>query len=197
MGLGMFAVTAGGFVLRKLGRRRAATALPEVAKEFGLELKPPRYAGGQGRLRGRYRGHEVRVDPEDTREIAVRFESPPRVDLRTYEHRLQAPFGWATLHTGDRVFDRYFKTRFAAKDVLPRFAAVPSPSQYIQVFRGAYARQIQSLAVTTEGVTCRVNFGNPPHIPAEAIRTLLPACAELAAFIEATLDEASDSSQNE
>ena len=48
----------------------------------------------------------VRIDPDDQRLIKVRFHGTPRVDLRTYENAMRAPFDMVTVHSGDREFSR-------------------------------------------------------------------------------------------
>jgi hypothetical protein len=48
----------------------------------------------------------------------------------------------------------------------------------------AYWRNLRSLSVTESGITCVLDFGNPPYIPADALRVLLPALSALADFVE-------------
>jgi len=43
---------------------------------------------------------------------------------------------------------------------------------------------LRSLSVTEAGITCVLDFGNPPCIPADALRVLLPALSALADFVE-------------
>jgi hypothetical protein len=184
IGILMFLGTAFAFLRRKLGRRRAAARFPALASTLGLQYTPPRYAGNVGVLAGTYRGRNVRVDPDEQRSIKVRFDSAPRVDLRTYENSLRAPFDMVTVHTGDREFDRYFKTRFASEDVAAHIAGASQPGQLLRPFLGRYARHVQSLTATAEGVVCRLDFGTPPYIPEGALQELLPACVELANLLE-------------
>lgn len=184
IGILMFLGTAFAFLRRKFGRRRAAARFPALASSFGLQHTPPRYAGNVGVLAGSYQGRSVRVDPDDQRSIKVRFHGTPRVDLRTYENSLRAPFDMVTVHTGDREFDRFFKTRFASEDVAAQIAAAPQPAERVRPFLGRYARHVQSVTVTSEGVVCRLDFGTPPYIPEGALHDLLPACVELANLLE-------------
>jgi hypothetical protein len=184
IGILMFLGTAFAFLRRRLGRRRAAARFPALASAFGLQHTPPRYAGNVGVLAGSYEGRNVRVDPDDQRSIKVRFHGTPRVDLRTYENSLRAPFDMVTVHTGDREFDRFFKTRFASEDVAAHLAAASLPGQRLRPFLGRYARHVQSITVTSEGVVCRLDFGTPPYIPEGALHDLLPACVALANLLE-------------
>lgn len=184
IGILMFLGTAIAFVRRKLGRKRAAQRFPELAQQLGLDYTPPRYKGNVGILTGTYDGRLVRVDPDDQRLIKLRFHGTPRVDLRTYENSLRPPFDMVTVHSGDREFDRFFKTRFASEDIAARISTTPEAGQRLAPFMGRYSRHVQSVTVTAEGVVCRLDFGSPPYIPEGALTELLPACARLANLLE-------------
>lgn len=184
IGMVMFVGMVCAFVWRKLGRRRARHQFPDLARELGLSFTPPRHAGCIGTLSGTFRGRAVRVDPDDQRSIKVRFRGDPRIDLRSYEHSVRAPFDMVTIHSGDRAFGRVFKTCFASEEIASRIAAAENPGRHVEPFRGRFARQVQSLTVTGEGVVCRLDFGTPPYIPAGALHELLPACVALADLIE-------------
>lgn len=184
IGILMFLGTLWAFLRRRLGRKRAAQHFPELARELGLEYTPPRYAGNSGVLSGAYAGRTVRVDPDDQRLIKLRFRRALRVDLRTYENAVRAPFDMVTVYSGDRSFDRFFKTRFASEEIAARLAGTKGPSRRLAAFTGRYARHVQSVTVTSDGVVCRLDFGSPPYIPPGALRELLPACAALADLLD-------------
>jgi len=184
IGIIMFLGTLWAFLWRKFGRRRARQQFPELSRELGLDYTPPRYSGAVGTLTGSFRGRVVRVDPDDQRLIKVRFRASPRIDLRSYEHSMRAPFDMVTIHSGDRAFDRFFKTRFASEPIAERIALSREPGRRLAPFTGRFARQVQSLTVTGDGVVCRLDFGSPPYIPAGALHELLPACVSLADLIE-------------
>lgn len=190
VGILMFLGTAYAVLRRKFGRRRAAQRFPDLAAELGLGFAAPRYTGNVGVLSGTYAGRAVRIDPDDQRLIKVRFHGTPRVDLRTYENSLRPPFDMVTVHSGDREFDRFFKTRFASEDVAAAIATTAQPGQQLAPFQGRYARHVQSVTVTSEGVVCRLDFGSPPYIPEGALHELLPACVALASLLEPTTAEA-------
>ena len=179
LGLLMFVGTALAVATRRWGRQRAAKRFPELARELGLQLSPPRHAGAVGILTGTYAGRVVRVDPDDQRLLKVRFHGAPRVDLRSYEHTLPAPFDMVTIYSQDRSFDRFFPRRLAAEEIARRIAEHERPGRLVEAFSGGHARQIQALTVTSEGVVCRFEY-----VPADAVRTLLPACVALAELVE-------------
>jgi hypothetical protein len=184
IGLIMFSLTMLGFLRKRTGWYLAKRQLPGLASELGLGFVAPRYDKAMGSLRGRYKGYRVHVDPDDRRAIVVSFEHEPRVDLRTYEHSTRPPHGMVTVFSGERSFDHFFKTRFAVEELAQRLGAVRDWNQKLAVFRGRYAKNVRSLSVTASGVTCVLDFGSPPFIPAEAVRELLPASVELASLFE-------------
>jgi hypothetical protein len=189
IGILMFLGTMFAFLRRKIGRRRAAQRFPELARELGLEHTLPRYPGAVGTLTGVYADRIVRIDPDDQRLIKLRFKAAPRVDLRTYENAVRAPFDMVTVYSGDRAFDRFFKTRFASENIAAQIARASSPGRQLAAFTGRYSRHVQSLTVTSEGIVCRLDFGSPPYIPAGALHQLLPACAALANLIEPSAEQ--------
>jgi hypothetical protein len=184
IGILMFLGTAWAVLRRRLGRRRAAQRFPDLAAQLGLDYAPPRYPGNVGVITGTYEGRAVRIDPDDQRLIKVRFHGTPRADLRTYENSLRPPFDMVTVHSGDREFDRFFKTRFASEDIAATIASAREPGRQLAPFSGRYARHVQSVTVTSEGVVCRLDFGSPPYIPEGALHDLLPACVALANLLE-------------
>jgi hypothetical protein len=192
IGLLMFLSSAIAFALRKSGHRQAIKAFPLLASEFGLSFVPPRYAAAQGTLVGELNGRRIHVDPDDQQRILVRFKpslsTSVVIDLRTYEHSLRAPFGMVTLYSNDREFDRFFRTRFASEELAAQLAEASGLAAVVAPFRGTFARNLRGLSVTAEGVTCNLDFGRPQHIPAEAVRELLPACIALAGLIEASAE---------
>jgi hypothetical protein len=196
IGILMFLGTAWAVLRRRLGRRRAAQRFPELAAQLGLTYAPPRYAGNVGVLSGTYEGRAVRIDPDDQRLIKLRFYGTPRVDLRTYENSLRPPFDMVTVHSGDRDFDRFFKTRFASEDIAAAIATAKDPGRHLAPFSGRYARHVQSVTVTSEGVVCKLDFGSPPYIPEGALHELLPACAALASLLEPSAGAAPSAETN-
>jgi hypothetical protein len=201
IGLLMFLGSALAFALRKSGHRQAVKAFPALASELGLSFVAPRYSDAQGTLVGELGGRRVHVDPDEQQRILVRFKpatpaSAVALDLRTYEHSLRAPFGMITLYTNDREFDRFFRTRFASEALAARLADVQGLAESIAPFRGPFARNLRGLSITSEGVTLTLDFGRPQHIPAEAVRELLPACIELVELIESSALDAALQSES-
>jgi hypothetical protein len=54
----------------------------------------------------------------------------------------------------------------------------------LQPFRQRYRHVAKQLNITEHGVTCVLDFGNPPHIPVAAVEELLPALIDWAEAIE-------------
>lgn len=184
VGMLLFAGTVAAYLRRRWGRSKAVRDFPAVAADLGLSFVAPRYKGTVGVLTGTFSGRVVRIDPDDQRMIAVRFAGKPLVDLRSYEHGRGAPHGMVTVYSNDRNFDRYFRTRFADREIAARIAQATAPGDMLTPLQGAGTRAIQSLSITSEGVICRVDFGTPPYIPSAALSRILPVCVALADLVE-------------
>jgi hypothetical protein len=184
IGLLMFAGMFLALVARRVRARRASRDFPELAARLGLRHRPPTRGRGIGTLSGDYAGYHVHIDPDDQRRLTVRFETSPDVDLRNYEIPRGSPPQMRTYYSGDRKFDAFFKTRYACEQVAARLAKVKNPRKLVESFRGTYYRELKQVNVTHHGVSCVLDFGNPPHLPVDAIEYLLPAMVALARVIE-------------
>ena len=172
-------------VLRRGARfRQTARAFPALGNRLGLQFKPAAHAGSIGTLSGELRGHRVFIDPDEQRRITVRFAQEPSVDLRNYQQHPCAPRGMNTYFSGDKRFDSFFKTRYVSDEVAQRLEQVADLGRLVGPFRGRYYRALKQLNVTSNGVSCIFDFGNPPHLPPAAIELLLPAMIALAHAIE-------------
>lgn len=164
--------------------RRAAISLAGVGRELGLEHVPSSFANGQGSLRGTYAGVAVRVDPDEGQTVGVRFATQPRVDLRSYAIAAPVSFDMQEFHAPDAAFNRFWKVRRATPELADELVERASADWVEPLARGKYARNVKSVTVTADGVSCELNFGAPPHIPPDAVPALLKACVSLAARIE-------------
>ena len=184
IGIIMFAGMFLAFALRRARARKAVRQFPELAAKLGLHHKPSNHAKGIGTLSGEYQGYQIYVDAEEQRRITVRFESSPGIDFRNYEVSRGAPPGMHSYFSGDKQFDTFFKTRYADDEVASRLSSVKAPRQLLNAFYGSYYRQLKQVNITPHGVSCILDFGNPPHLPASAVEQLLPTMLNLAAVIE-------------
>lgn len=189
LGFILFLGMAFAYFKRRADHAGARHAYPDLARQLGLEYQPSSLDGVIGRLRGRIDGFAVVVDPDDQRKLIVRFRGEPEIDLRTYDVGRRS----ARLRlyaSGDRRFDRFFKTRYASEAIAERLDAV-DVSGLLDPFFGSYYRAIKQVNLTSHGVTCVLDFGNPPHIPASAVAELLPALVRWARVIEPPDEETS------
>jgi len=171
--------------LRRRARFHAtARTFPALGQQLGLKFKASAHPGAIGTLSGELRGYRVFIDSDDQRRITVRFAQEPRVDLRNYEQHPRAPRGMNTYYSGNKQFDAFFKTRYLSDEVAKRLGKVADLGQLVAPFYGRYYRALKQLNVTSNGVSCIFDFGNPPHLPPAAIELLLPAMIELARAIE-------------
>jgi len=183
LGVAAILITLVVHLRRRRVFRRAVTGLADVARELGLEHVPSGYPTAQGALRGKYCGYRVNIDPDEARTIHVRFEGQPRVDLRSYRIDMPVPHDMRDVESEDEAFNRYWRTRRASPELADTLFERAS-ADWSAAFRARYASNVRSVIVTSEGVTCEVDFGTPPFIPPDAVRELLDACVYLAAQLE-------------
>ncbi len=181
-GLVLFAGMAWAFFRRRMRHQHAHHDYPALAERLGLQYKPPRVERRIGQLCGTWRGFSVLVDPDEQRKVIVRFHGEPAIDLRTYEGP-RRPGHLDYYSFNDRDADRFFKTRFASPEMAERLDQADVAS-LMEPFAQRYRRELRQLNITQQGVTCVVDFGNPPHIPAQAVEELLSALVQWAELIE-------------
>lgn len=190
IGLLMFAALAVKFFRRKARQQRAQTDYPALAQRLGLTYRSGARPNQIGQLHGVLRGFRVAVDPDEQRKLIVRFRSEPRIDFRTYDGP-RCPVDMVYYSTGSRDVDRFFPTRFISPELAERLDSVDLAG-LLQPFRTHYRDALKELNITQHGVTCVLDFGNPPHIPADAVVELLPALVDWAEVVEST-DATADS----
>lgn len=184
IGLLMFAALAVKFFRRKAGQQRAQADYPALAQRMGLAYKPSALPNQIGQLHGVLRGFRVTVDPDEQRKLIVRFRSEPRIDFRSYDGP-RCPADMFYYSTGNREVDRFFPTRFVNDEIAERLDGADWV-RLLQPFRTRYRDAVKELNITQHGVTCVLDFGNPPHIPADVVAELLPALIDWAELVEPT-----------
>lgn len=182
IGLVMFTSLVWGVYKRRAGHRHAREDYPALAARLGLVYRPASSKNQIGQMLGTLRGYSVLVDPDDQRKIIVRFSGSPNLDLRNYESpRRSSQLRYFTFR--QRVANDFFKTRYVDSDIAERLNAA-DVSVLLAPFTQRYRYDVKQLNLTEHGVTCVLDFGNPPHIPVVAIEVLLPALLDFAEVIE-------------
>jgi hypothetical protein len=182
LGLVMFSSLVWGYYRRRAGHRRAREDYPALATRLGISFRAPSSKDQIGHLYGTLRGYAVYIDPDDQRKLIVRFRGAPKVDLRNYESTRrsgQIPY----FSFRERSANEYFGTRYADPEIGARLNEAEL-SRLLEPFAKRYRYEVKELNITEHGVTCVLNFGNPPHIPVAAIETLLPVLLDWAEVIE-------------
>jgi hypothetical protein len=182
IGLLMFAALVWGYFRRRAGQKRAQESYPALAARLGLVHRPANSPNQIGQLQGSLRGFSVLVDPDEQRKIIVRFRGEPRIDFRSYDGP-RCPAGMTYYTAQNRIVDAYFKTRYASTDIAERLDETDL-SLLLEPLRQRYRHAVKQLNITAHGVTCVLDFGNPPHIPAAAVEQLLPALLDWAETLE-------------
>ncbi|HMA97560.1 MAG TPA: hypothetical protein VKP30_32975 [Polyangiaceae bacterium] len=182
IGLLMFASLAWGYFRRRSRQRDAQLAFPDLAQRLGLVFRPASDPRQIGQLHGTLRGYAVTVDPDEQRKLIVRFRGEPRIDLRSYEGP-RCPVGLKYYSSPNRALNKFFPTRFASDEMAQRLDRAHL-DPLLEPFQRRYRHAVKQLNITQHGVTCVLDFGNPPHIPALAVEELLPALLDWAELIE-------------
>jgi hypothetical protein len=182
IGLLMFVGLAWAFFRRRARQRQAQSDYPELAARLGLAYRVPSIPSQIGQLFGTLRGFPVTVDPDEQRKLIVRFHGEPKVDFRSYEGP-RCPAGFSYYTSQKREVDEFFKTRYAGVEVA-RLLDAANLGPLVAPFRERYRHAVKQLNITQHGVTCVLDFGNPPHIPMEAVEALLPVLLDWANLIE-------------
>jgi hypothetical protein len=182
IGLLMFAALAWGYFRRRRGHRQAREAYPDLALRLGLLYRAPRSGNGIGQLHGTLRGFSVVVDPDEQRKLIVRFRGEPKIDFRNYESAAHSG-KWLHFTSGSRAVDAFFVTRYAEPAMIERLRAADL-NTLVKPFTERYRYEVKQMNLTQHGVTCVLDFGNPPRIPPAAVEELLPALLDWAEVIE-------------
>lgn len=170
---------------RKSGHRRATQEFPVLARELGLEFRPPSEPDRIGALRGKYQGHDVFVDPDERPRVIVYFDPAPAVVLRTYEHEKRAPNGMVRFETRNPGIDRFFKDSYASPAGAERLVADAEAFEAaVRPFSVSHRGRLAHLLITQERLECALDIARPAHIPPDMLRELLPAAIALVRFLE-------------
>jgi hypothetical protein len=184
IGFLMFFGMVYAFVKRRASHRLASRAFPDLAKRLGLCFTPSPYKKGIGTLSGSIDGYRVFVDPDEQRKISLHFKSDPSVLLLSYHENRRPPDGAERLYSGDRIFDGFFKTRYASEAVAVRLRGRRELGDLLIDLNGTFRRALKQCSVSSTGIGLVLDFGNPPYIPASAVRRLLPPMIQLAKVID-------------
>ena len=181
-GLLIFVAMAWRFFRRRSGQKTARLEYPALASQLQLTYRPPRYPNHSGKLHGELRGFPTLVDPDEQRKLIVRFRGAPRIDFRSYEGP-RCPADMTYYTSRSRAVNGFFKTRFVGEDVARRLDAADL-EKLLEPFLSRHRGVIREFNITEHGATCVLDYGNPPHIPVDAVATLLPALVDWAELIE-------------
>jgi hypothetical protein len=188
-GLVLFLGTYLGMRRRRSGRAKSSEQLPPYAESLGLQRQAPRRAGEVGILSGWYQGYEVRIDPDELASISVRFARSPAVALRTFQFCKRAPQGMTTMFTPYRTFEQYFVERYASPEVARRIASLGDLDEAVERL-SSIGQPPRTLAISADGIECRLKIQGIPYIAVETLQHLLPELIAWARAIEPAQEDA-------
>lgn len=170
----MFGVMVLGFLRKKAGHVVAQRQYPQLAEDLGLTFIPSRYRSGVGRIVGTLTGFRVSVDPDEQKNVRVLFETPPGVELWMHVHHRRPPPGMKLFRPASPGLASLFRTAHGTQQAIARLDAAAGGETLSNMARRLRRfRQLKSLSVTEGGVTAVLDYGSPPFIPADVVRSLL------------------------
>jgi hypothetical protein len=178
LGLVFFAGTALGVVRRRAGHVRARADYPALARELGLEYRSSRYATGVGSLVGSIDGYRLLVDPDDQRRILLSWTAPPGLILHQRADTRRPPPGYAALRLRQEGAQAFFRTSLATKAGVEALGDGAALERFVLALAGL--RGLKDTSITDAGITLSFDFGNPPFIPVQVVRHVVPAMVGLA-----------------
>lgn len=178
IGLVFFAGTAFGVFRRRRGHVAARAEYPAVASELGLTFRPSRYKTGVGTLIGTFEGFKVLVDPDEQRRIMVSFSAAPGVVLYHKADHRRPPPGHSSIRLKNQRAAAFFPTCWATSEGAALLEDGEELEPLVRLLSGS--RAVKDVNLTASGVIVTFDFGNPPFIPSQVVRSVVPALIRLA-----------------
>jgi hypothetical protein len=181
-GLVMFAGSVLARLRRKRQRARAERNYPALAERLGLEFEAPRYAGWVGRLRGRFEGYEVLVEPDERPRVLIHLAGNVGLDVRSYDHWRRVPDGMTSFSFGTRRLDQRLPNRFCELELQDHDSKLLGAEIERVLLMSEALRQF---TLDAKRLECLFDFGTPAVIPVAEVERFLPALVQLARQVEA------------
>ncbi len=170
----------------KTGWRAAAKDLPDFARERGLVFEASTLSHQMGAVRGQWDGHEVYVLPDESATLGVELRSAGRVILATFDPKnASISDELVEFSTGNAAFDGFFKTRFAAADLVPRLKESDELHRIVSVGLAPKKWSLRFCYIGDDDIDVSVKHGRATYIPIELAEEMLPVLVQLADWIEA------------
>lgn len=181
LGLVFFAGTAFGFVRRRRGYVLARAEYPALAADLGLSHRPSRYATGVGTLSGSAGPYKIMVDPDEQRRIWLSWTTAPGLVLHHRPDTRRPPAGLLPVRFKNQRVAAFFPTSLASVEAALRFGEGKELEPFVRAV--AEIRELKEASVTDAGISLTFDFGSPPFIPAQVVRSVVPALIQLAQIL--------------
>jgi hypothetical protein len=163
-----------------VGRFMAKRKLPEVAQNIGLKEKPGSSKRSFNEYFGKFKGHFVKVFPENA-DVIVYMRHIPNLKLSTI-------YTETNFDTGDARFDRFFTERMATKDAGQKIAASGELMEFSDQLRRRWKKKCKFIEVRFDNVACAMKYGNGHYIPADVLEPILSDLVQLADLLNQAVD---------
>lgn len=190
IGFVLFLLTYLAMRRKRSERSKAIADFPAFAHAEGLKHQQRR-PGEIGVLTGQYRGFELRVDPDEGARVWLRFANSPQVELRSFKFFKREPLGMVPLLTEFTEFEAYFVDRYASEAVNEALLEREADDLDKIVERlKASPQRILTLAVSPEGIECRLEAQRVSYIAKATLEHVLPELARLAKVLDIPVSSA-------
>jgi hypothetical protein len=170
---------------KRTQRGKSLLDLPAFAAAESLHYQE-RTTGQVGVVTGRYRGYEVRVDPENGCKIWLGFANRPKVELRNFRFLKRQPQGLQQMVTSFRQFDAFFVERYVDAVAQDALLSLGDLNKLVDELKTCPQRLV-TVSVSPEGVECRLAIERVPYISRDMLEYLLPKMVRIAQAVDTPL----------
>lgn len=167
-------------------RRDALSEFPEVVTRLGMKTNDDGAGARYTVERGGYAVTASVDSPHFSMRRLGKGTGPPYL-LGRLSTTAPHPEGQIPFATGNRDFDRYFRKRFASREVAERLASAGDRLLPITALIGKWRHKLSNLEVRTDYVSCGFKQGGsrPFYMPALLLEQALPDIIAMVSQIDA------------
>ena len=166
-----------------LGRRKALREFPEAAQKFGFVHKKSRSSRPFGTYTGIYSGYSFKIDPDSN--ATIHLEMNPVSGLTEFITRK----GKTNFDSGDKGFDRFFKTRIVSAELGQKLREATAFLAYTVQFGKRWNGKYNYIQIYKDSIYCSFKYGNGHYIPASVLKKIIPDMVRLADLLQAAVAE--------
>lgn len=167
------------------GKNKARKALPELARELGLEYILPLVNGDSGGFMGTYNGFMVDIDPTYPSVINIELHQAIKLHLSDADPiRSHLNEGMESFDFQSNAVNKIFTTRFAAQNLTQKLANSEQLANFIVPFANTWSSQLSSFEYSSGVLYVSFKYGIEGYIPTQDVQPMLQDLVALAQILE-------------